>query len=57
MKMVAEGIETTVSALELASDYGIEMPIAEQVYCILFEGKDPRTAISELMTRQIKREH
>jgi glycerol-3-phosphate dehydrogenase (NAD(P)+) len=57
MKMVAEGIETTVSALELASDYGIEMPIAEQVYCILFEGKDPRAAISELMTRQIKREH
>jgi glycerol-3-phosphate dehydrogenase (NAD(P)+) len=57
MTMVAEGIATTISALELASDYGIEMPIAEQVYCILFEGKDPRAAITELMTRQMKREH
>jgi len=57
MKMVAEGIETTVSTLELANDYGIEMPIAEQVYRILFEGKNPRTTIAELMTRQIKREH
>ncbi len=57
MTMVAEGIATTISALELASDYGIEMPIAEQVYSILFEGKDPRSAITELMTRQMKREH
>jgi glycerol-3-phosphate dehydrogenase (NAD(P)+) len=57
MTMVAEGIATTISALELASDYGIEMPIAEQVYCILFEGKDPRAAITELMTRKMKREH
>jgi glycerol-3-phosphate dehydrogenase (NAD(P)+) len=57
MKMVAEGIATTVSALELAGDYGVEMPIAEQVYRILFEGKDPRQAITELMTRQMKREH
>jgi len=57
MTMVAEGIATTISTLELASDYGIEMPIAEQVYCILFEGKNPRSAITELMTRQMKREH
>lgn len=57
MRMVAEGVATTVSALELASDYGIEMPITEQVYRILFEGKDPRHAITELMTRQVKREH
>lgn len=57
MKMVAEGVATTISALELASDYGIELPIAEQVYHILFEGKDPRQAITELMTRQVKREY
>lgn len=57
MKMVAEGIATTISALELASDYGIEMPITEQVYKILFEGKNPHEAITELMTRQMKREH
>ena len=51
MKQVAEGIRTTRSACELARRYDVEMPIARQVHAVLFEGKDPKAAISELMQR------
>jgi glycerol-3-phosphate dehydrogenase (NAD(P)+) len=54
--MVAEGIFTTTAALGLARTRGIEMPITEQMYAILHEGKAPRTAIHELMTRTSKSE-
>jgi glycerol-3-phosphate dehydrogenase (NAD(P)+) len=54
--MVAEGIFTTTAALGLAHARGIEMPITEQMYAILHEGKAPRTAIYELMTRSSKSE-
>ena len=54
--MVAEGIFTTTAALGLARARGIEMPITEQMYAILHEGKAPRTAIYELMTRSSKSE-
>jgi glycerol-3-phosphate dehydrogenase (NAD(P)+) len=50
--MVAEGIFTTTAAMGLAHDHGVEMPITEQVYAILHEGKAPREAISDLMTRR-----
>ncbi len=56
MKMVAEGVRTTDSAYELARREGVEMPITEAVYGILFEGKDPTAAVSELMTRSAKHE-
>jgi glycerol-3-phosphate dehydrogenase (NAD(P)+) len=56
MKAVAEGVETTRSLKRLAERHGIEMPITEQVYMVLFEKKDPREAVSELMTRTLKRE-
>jgi len=54
MNMVAEGVNTTKAALELAHKYGFEMPIVEAVYSILFEGKSPKTAVVELMTRELK---
>jgi glycerol-3-phosphate dehydrogenase (NAD(P)+) len=54
--MVAEGIFTTTAALGLARARGIEMPITEQMYAILHEGKAPRAAIYELMTRSSKSE-
>jgi glycerol-3-phosphate dehydrogenase (NAD(P)+) len=54
--MVAEGIFTTTAALGLARAHGVEMPITEQMYAILHEGKAPRTAIHELMTRSSKSE-
>ncbi len=56
MKMVAEGVTTTQSAYELAKAHRIEMPIVEETYRILFEGKDPRTAVNDLMTRNPKSE-
>ncbi|HWZ42445.1 MAG TPA: NAD(P)H-dependent glycerol-3-phosphate dehydrogenase [Candidatus Saccharimonadales bacterium] len=49
--MVAEGVLTTNAAIGLAQKYGVEMPITEQMYAILHDGKSPRDAIRELMTR------
>ena len=56
MKTVAEGITTTESARSLARLHKIEMPIVEETYRILFEGKDPREATNDLMTRNPKSE-
>ena len=56
MNMVAEGVNTTKAALKLARRYDVEMPITEQIYQALFEGKDPREAIKEMMLRGPKRE-
>lgn len=56
MVMVAEGIWTTVSAVKLSEKYGIEMPITNSVYDVLFNGKDPMSATSELMGRSAKPE-
>lgn len=57
MNMVAEGVWTTESANELAKRHGIEMPIIEATYKILFEHKDFRQATVELMSREIKNDN
>jgi glycerol-3-phosphate dehydrogenase (NAD(P)+) len=54
--MVAEGVLTTNAAVGLARKLKVEMPITEQMYLILQQGKDPREAIYELMTRSGKSE-
>jgi glycerol-3-phosphate dehydrogenase (NAD(P)+) len=56
MRMVAEGIATTVSARALARREDVEMPITEQVHHVLFRNKDPRRAMTDLMTRTLKEE-
>ncbi len=56
MKMIAEGVKTTESAYHLRMRHGVEMPITEQVYNILFNDIEPKTAIRELMSRTSKRE-
>ncbi len=56
MQMVAEGVRTTASVHALARRFNIEMPITEAVYRILFEGKKPRDAVQDLMTRSAKQE-
>jgi glycerol-3-phosphate dehydrogenase (NAD(P)+) len=53
---VAEGVFTTKAAAGLARKKGVEMPITEQMYAILEDGKPPQQAIEELMTRAAKRE-
>jgi len=56
MNMVAEGIKTSISAFQLAKKMGVDMPIINQVYEILYQGKDPMSAVRELMTRELKKE-
>ena len=56
MVMVAEGVETTRSASELARKVGVEVPIVNEVYNMLFEGKSPHDACYDLMTRDPKGE-
>jgi len=56
MEMVAEGIKTTLAVNELAGSVGVEMPIAEQVYQVIYEGKDARLVPRELMVRRLKDE-
>jgi len=49
-------VPTTAAVYRLARELGVEMPITEAVYQILFEGKKPREAVRELMTREAKYE-
>ena len=55
-RTVAEGISTTRAALQMAARYHVEMPITQQLSLVLFEGHDPRRAVPELMTRDLKGE-
>ena len=56
MKMVAEGVPTAKAALQLAQPLGIELPITEQVHAVTFDNKEPRQAVTDLMTRAAKAE-
>jgi glycerol-3-phosphate dehydrogenase (NAD(P)+) len=53
---VAEGVFTTTAAVGLAHARGVEMPITEQMHVILHEGKSPKEALQELMSRTGKSE-
>jgi glycerol-3-phosphate dehydrogenase (NAD(P)+) len=55
-RSVAEGVATAESAYELSKKYQIEMPIIEQVYKIIYDGKDPVLALRDLMERSLKSE-
>ncbi len=54
MSMVAEGVRTALSAHELGKREAAELPITDQVYEILYRGKEPRVAVRQLMTRELK---
>jgi glycerol-3-phosphate dehydrogenase (NAD(P)+) len=56
MTMVAEGVYTTRSVHDRAARMGIDMPITNEVYRVLYEGKDPLAAVNDLMLREHKRE-
>jgi glycerol-3-phosphate dehydrogenase (NAD(P)+) len=51
MRMVAEGIRTARVLREVAQKHGVVMPITEKVCEVLYEGKNPREAVQELMSR------
>lgn len=56
MKMVAEGVWNCQAAKELANKLGVAVPITEEVYGVVHEGKNPRQAVLDLMTRAPKPE-
>jgi glycerol-3-phosphate dehydrogenase (NAD(P)+) len=56
MRMVAEGVRTAESTWKLACRHGVDMPITEQVYRVLYEDKPARRAVVELMSRDPKAE-
>jgi glycerol-3-phosphate dehydrogenase (NAD(P)+) len=55
-QMVAEGVKTAKSAVQLAQRQGVEVPIAREVFAIIYEGKPPKQAVRDLMTREAKPE-
>ncbi|MFC2085080.1 NAD(P)H-dependent glycerol-3-phosphate dehydrogenase [Bacteroidota bacterium] len=57
MKMIAEGVETSKSVYELARKNHIDVPIADAVYNILYNEKDPQKLTYDLMSRDMKPEY
>ncbi len=56
MKMVAEGVKTTEAVHDLGKKLKVDLPITEQVYQVLYQGKDAEAAVRELMGRELKQE-
>jgi len=56
-RTVAEGVRTARAAVELGGRTGVELPIAQEVAHILFDGKRPDRAVRDLMERELKPEH
>lgn len=56
-EMVVEGIGTAESCNELRKKHNVEMPIAEEIYSIIYRDKDPKIAVRDLMTRKKKSEN
>ena len=54
--MVVEGVATAKSAYDLSRKYKVEMPITAEIYKVLYENKDPKQAVHDLMTRTPKTE-
>jgi len=56
MRAVAEGVKTSRSVRQLSERHGIEMPIAAEMYQVLYENESARAAIQRLMSRSLKAE-
>jgi glycerol-3-phosphate dehydrogenase (NAD(P)+) len=55
-RTVAEGVKTAKSAWQLAQRHGVDVPITDQVHAIIYDGKAPKQAVRDLMTREAKPE-
>jgi glycerol-3-phosphate dehydrogenase (NAD(P)+) len=53
MKMVAEGVKTAKAVYQLCQKHIVEMPISLAVYNVLYNNKDPRESVNELMSRDL----
>ena len=56
MRMVAEGVKTTKSVYHLSRRQGVDMPICDEVYNVLYQGKPPALGLKDLMSRDLKEE-
>ncbi len=56
MKMVAEGVKTSKAVLGLSKKLNVEMPITEEINHVLYDGKTPKHAVTDLMRRELKEE-
>jgi glycerol-3-phosphate dehydrogenase (NAD(P)+) len=56
LKTVAEGVKTAKAARELSKRHQVAMPVVEEVYQLLYEQKDPKLAVKDLMSRELKGE-
>ena len=54
--MVVEGVNALVAAKQLATKYNVEMPIVDAVYSVIYEGDNPKNAVSKLFSRKQKSE-
>jgi len=57
IQQVVEGVLAAEAVKEVADELGVEMPICQQVYQILYEGTSPREAVQSLMSRELKPEN
>ncbi len=53
---IAEGVTTSLSLHNMAAQHDVDMPISEEVYKTLYKKKDPKSAVSDLMSRELKEE-
>jgi glycerol-3-phosphate dehydrogenase (NAD(P)+) len=56
IRQVVEGVKAAAAVHRVAGEVGVEMPICEQIFRIIYEGADPRNAVSVLMQRALKAE-
>lgn len=54
--MVVEGEYTVASIHKLGQEYGLDLPIAEEIYQVIYEGKDPRVALDDLLAKDLRSE-
>lgn len=54
--MIAEGVKTAKSAWQVAQKHNVDVPITREVYAIIYEGKSPKQAVRDLMSREAKPE-
>ncbi|HYQ59502.1 MAG TPA: NAD(P)H-dependent glycerol-3-phosphate dehydrogenase, partial [Desulfatiglandales bacterium] len=55
-RSIAEGVATALSAFELSQKFGVEMPIVEKVYEVLYKDRSPAEAVNMLMNRALRSE-
>ena len=56
MTAVAEGVNTTIGAINLAQQLGLGMPVTEKIYQVLFEGATPQQVVAEVVSAEASHE-